>query len=102
MVLKFFWQPREIIHHPDTLVSLNNLAVFHKAQGNYSLAQQLYEKNLKVREEILGVSHPSTLSSLNNLAGLYHAQGNYSLAQELYKKSLRLREEILAESHPDT
>ena len=88
--------------HPDTLSSLNNLALLYAEQGKYELAEPLYQRALASYERVLGAEHPNTLSSLNNLAGLYHNQGKYELAEPLYQRALATRERVLGAEHPDT
>ena len=56
--------------HPDTLDSINNLALLLKAQGEYDRALPLYEDCLEKRKRILGDDHPHTLYSIQNLARL--------------------------------
>jgi hypothetical protein len=63
--------------HPDTLISLNNLALLYRAQGRYSEAEPLYREALQASREVLGPRHPNTLASVSNLAVLYQAQGRY-------------------------
>ena len=46
--------------HPDTAISLNNLALLYKEQGKYDDAEPLYKRALAVREEVLGSVHPDT------------------------------------------
>ena len=54
--------------HPDTLVSVNNLASVLQYQGNYEEAEQMNRRALEGKEKALGKEHPSTLTSVNNLA----------------------------------
>ena len=61
--------------HPNTAVSLNNLAALYRAQGRYEDAEPLYDEALSIRRRVLGADHPDTASSLNNLAELYRSQG---------------------------
>ena len=63
--------------HPDTAVSLNNLAGLYKSQGRYEEAEPLYQRALAIREAVLGGEHLGTAASLNNLAVVYLAQGRY-------------------------
>ena len=72
--------------HPETLNSVNNLAVLYQAQGRYALAEPLLKRALEARTRVLGKEHPSTLISVNNLGFLYQAQGRYDLAEPLYKQ----------------
>jgi hypothetical protein len=43
-------------------VSVNNLAILLKYQGDYSGAKVLYERALKGYEKVLGADHADTLS----------------------------------------
>jgi CHAT domain-containing protein/Flp pilus assembly protein TadD len=88
--------------HPDTLTSLNNLAVLYMLQGRYGEAEPLYKEGLQVCERVLGKEHPHTLIALKNLAMLYQMQGRYGDAEPLYKEALQLGEKVLGKEHPDT
>jgi tetratricopeptide (TPR) repeat protein len=59
--------------HPDTAMSLNNLAHLLQAQGDLAGARPLHERALAIREKVLGPEHPDTATSLNNLADLLRA-----------------------------
>jgi len=54
---------REVLgdNHPDTLISMNNLAALYQSQGKYDEAEPLYVECLKLRREVLGDNHPDTL-----------------------------------------
>ena len=52
-------------------ISLNNLALLYRAQGQYAKAEPLYQRALGIREKALGPEHPDVARSLNNLAVLY-------------------------------
>ena len=54
--------------HPDTLQSMNNLAVAYREAGKLDLALPLLEETLKLCRAKLGPEHPDTLISMNNLA----------------------------------
>ena len=88
--------------HPDTALSLNNLALLYDSQANYPAAVPLYQRALKINEKILGPEHPDTASSLNNLAGLYDSQANYAAAKPLYQRALKINEKVLGPEHPAT
>ena len=60
--------------HPDTLVSVNNLANLLQAKGDYAGAEPLYRRVLEAQERTLGKEHPDTLTSVNNLANLLQAK----------------------------
>ncbi|OCK89205.1 purine and uridine phosphorylase [Cenococcum geophilum 1.58] len=63
--------------HPDTLNSMNNLAVVLGNQGKYEEAEQIFRQTLELKEKVLGREHPDTLISMNNLAGELGSQGKY-------------------------
>lgn len=53
--------------HPDTLVSMSNLALAFSAQGDLAGARGLPEKVLDVRRRVQGNTHPATTVSAWNL-----------------------------------
>jgi len=70
--------------HPDTLMSMNNLASSLYKQGKHVKAEAQYRHTLQLRETVLGKKHPDTLKSMNNLATLLSKQGKYKKAKALY------------------
>ena len=48
--------------HPDTLVSMNNLAATLQAQGDLAGARGLQEQVLDLSRRVLGAEHPDTLT----------------------------------------
>ncbi|RKK27891.1 hypothetical protein BFJ66_g16444 [Fusarium oxysporum f. sp. cepae] len=54
--------------HPDTLDSMNNLALVLDKMGEYGEAEKMHREALEAREKVLGKEHPDTLDSMNNLA----------------------------------
>ena len=57
--------------HPDTLISMGNLALSYSDLGRRQEAVELEEKVLEARKRTLGDEHPSTLVSMSNLARNY-------------------------------
>jgi len=57
--------------HPDTALSLNNLALLYYNQGNYDDAEPLYKRGLAIYEKALGPKHPNTIVIRGNLSKLY-------------------------------
>ncbi|KAI9858972.1 MAG: hypothetical protein M1824_003973 [Vezdaea acicularis] len=88
--------------HPDTLRTVQNLAIVYEDQGRYGEAKELFERALKGQEEKLGRGHPDTLRTVQSLAIVYHQQGRYDEAEELYNQALKGWEEKLGRGHPDT
>ena len=81
-------------NHPDTLTSINNLALLFKSQGKYAQAEPLNVECSAKSIELLRDYHPDTLASMNNLAGLYQNQSKYSQAEPLYYLYLAKRKEL--------
>jgi len=60
--------------HPDTLTSMNNLALTHHTKGRLIAAEELYTQALERRKKVLGKEHPDTLMSISSLASVYTDQ----------------------------
>jgi tetratricopeptide (TPR) repeat protein len=88
--------------HPDTLRSVNGLAVALEKQGQYEAAEKLYRQALAGREKVLGLEHPDTLRSVNSLAVVLEKRGQYEAAEKLYRQALAGMEKALGPEHPDT
>ncbi|KAK1983101.1 hypothetical protein LZ30DRAFT_624045 [Colletotrichum cereale] len=88
--------------HPETLNSMNNLALTYQNQGQWKEAEELQARVLDISKRVLGEEHPSTLSSMNNLAMTYQKQGRWKEAEELQVRVLEIRKRVLGEEHPDT
>jgi tetratricopeptide (TPR) repeat protein len=88
--------------HPDTAISLNNLANVLRARGDLAEARPLYERALAISEKVLGPEHPATAISLTNLANLLVSQGDLVGARPLYERALAIREEAFGPEHSDT
>lgn len=88
--------------HPNTLASINNLAVLLQQQGHFDRAAQLFEEVVSTRKEVLGEAHPDTLTALNNLAGNFKATEQLDAAKKLYVETLEQRGLMLGSKHPNT
>jgi len=87
---------------PDTLGSMNSLAVAYRVAGKLDLALPLFEETLKLRKATLGPEHPDTLTSMNELAVAYHDAGKLDQALPLAEEALKLQKATLGPEHPDT
>jgi len=56
--------------HPDVAMTLNNLAVLLKANGQREAAAQLYQRALQIFEQTLGPEHPKVITCRENYARL--------------------------------
>ena len=88
--------------HPDTLMSMGNLAVVLTYQGRYEAAEEMNRLALVLKEKVLGPEHPDTLLSMHNLAGVLAYQGKYEAAEEMHRRTLALRQKVLGPEHRDT
>ncbi|ORY58756.1 P-loop containing nucleoside triphosphate hydrolase protein [Pseudomassariella vexata] len=88
--------------HPDTIGSMNNLAIVLGSQGKYEEAEQRHRQTLELCEKVLGREHPDTLGSMNNLALVLGSQGKYEEAEQRHRQTLELYEKVLGREHPDT
>jgi non-specific serine/threonine protein kinase/serine/threonine-protein kinase len=88
--------------HPDTLDSMNNLAVAYTESGQLAKAVPLLEETVDKVKAKLGPDHPDTLTSMNNLAGAYLDSGQLGKAVPLYEETLEKTKAKLGPAHPDT
>ena len=88
--------------HPNTLMSMENLAVTYSELGKEKEAEELVVQVLEVRKRVLGDKHSHTLMSMENLAVRYSKQGRQEEAEELGVRVLEIRMGILGVEHPDT
>ncbi|KAK2050328.1 kinesin light chain [Colletotrichum somersetense] len=88
--------------HPDTILSMSNLAATYYAQGRYNEAEKIDLEVLELRQNILGNRHPDTIDSMASLAATYHEQGRYNEAEKIELEVLELRQNILGNRHPNT
>jgi serine/threonine protein kinase len=88
--------------HPDTLTTLNNLAMAFRDAGRLPEAITLLEQVRAAQEQKLGADHPDTLATLNNLAGAYFTAGRLPETITLCEQVRAAREKKLGADHPDT
>ena len=88
--------------HPDTLTSMNDLAVLYRHQGKYADAEGLHRGVLAARRRVLGPEHRDTLASMHDLAMLYQSQTKYTEAEALELQALAIRRRVLGDDHADT
>ena len=91
--------------HPDTLKSMNYLALTLRARGDrgdLGEAQEFQERVLGGCRQTLGESHPNTFKSMGNLASTLYEQGDLGEARELQERVLEGYRQVSSEEHPDT
>lgn len=95
------------IEHPDTLISMTNLATSLQ-QFNFSnivagsQILSLFLRVYEIRRNTLGESHPDTINALHRLAGAYGHCGNHKKALETAQTVYPMEQSLLGEDHPDT
>ena len=88
--------------HPDTLTTLNNLALAYRDAGKLTEAIALFERVRDAQIAKLGPDHPDTLITLNNLALAYQAAGKLPEAIALLERVRDAEIAKLGPDHPDT
>jgi len=88
--------------HPDTLYSLNNLAIGYNKLGDWQKALELTKTVYEGRRRIYGEDHESTMGSLNNMAIYSVMLGNYKNAAELMQQSYEAMLRLQGSEHPHT
>jgi tetratricopeptide (TPR) repeat protein len=88
--------------HPETLKSMEKLAMLLNVQGKLREAEPLYRDVLRCRRETLGNSHPLTLGTMNNLGVLLKGEGVLGEAESLHREALDCQRTTLGNNHPDT
>ncbi|KAJ9663362.1 hypothetical protein H2198_000879 [Neophaeococcomyces mojaviensis] len=90
------------LEHPDTLTSMNDLALVLSNQGKYEQAEEMHGQTLEVQKKVLGHEHPDTLTSMNNLALVLSRQGKYEQAEEMHGQTLEVQKKVLGHEHLTT
>ncbi|KAJ4309322.1 hypothetical protein N0V84_011561 [Fusarium piperis] len=88
--------------HPNTLTSMNNLALTFWNQGRWKEAEELQVRVMETRKRVLGEEHLNTLTSMANLASIFSNQGRWKEAEELQAQELEICSKVLGEEHPST
>jgi serine/threonine protein kinase/tetratricopeptide (TPR) repeat protein len=88
--------------HPDTLTSMNNLALIYEDAGKFDRALPILEETLALRRSKLGADEPQTITTMNNLASVYEDAGKLDLALRVREEALALCRSKLGPDHPDT
>ena len=88
--------------HPDTLISMANLATIYRYRGRWDEAEKLDVQVMDMTKKLLGAEHPQTLTSMANLASTYWNQGRQIEAEQLDVRVMDMRKKLLGAEHPDT
>jgi serine/threonine protein kinase len=88
--------------HPDTLTTMNSLALAYSFAGKRHLSLPMFEETLKLRKAKLGPDHPDTLMTMNDLGNEYQGAGKLDPALPMFEETLKLRKAKLGPEHLDT
>ena len=88
--------------HPDTLISMGNLASIYRKQGHWKEAEALEVVVMEKTMQVLGDDHPSTLRSMANLASTYQKQGHWKKAEALEVVMMEKTKQMFGDDHPST
>jgi tetratricopeptide (TPR) repeat protein len=88
--------------HPDTLISMANLASTYCSQGRLKEAEELQATELEICSRVLGQEHPDTLHCMANLAFIWKENGRDIDALKLMKQCVEAKARILGANHPYT
>ena len=83
------------LDHKSLVPALNNYALCSKQLGNYSAAEDAFNKALEISVLRFGPEHSSTATLLNNLGILKAETGDYPAALRMYQRGLAIQEKRL-------
>lgn len=70
--------------HPDTLISIANLASTYGNQEQWKKAEELKIQMIETRKRMLRQKHPDILTSIVNLMLIYRNQERWKKTEELF------------------
>jgi tetratricopeptide (TPR) repeat protein len=80
---------------------LNNLAGLHRACGDFTASEKIYQRALDAATAVHGPSHPEVALIANNYGVACTDHGDFAKAENLHLRALQIREEIFGSHHPD-
>jgi len=88
--------------HPDTLVSMLNLALTYRNQGQLIKAEDLEVQVVETSLRLLSQVHSVILAIMGNFASTYADQGHWKEAEEVQIQAVNKLRMTLGEDHPVT
>lgn len=84
----------------ESLALLNHYAGWYlNEQGDYNKAENLYQKALSMRKNLLGSEHIATATTTTNLSTLYFDRSLYQEAEKLCIEALSIRRKLLGDEN---
>jgi len=88
--------------HPQTLVTMNHLALALQDLGKPAEAEPLYRQVFEVKQRSLGADHEDTLLAANNLGWVLMSRGELHEAERLFRDTLARRRRVSGDDHIET
>jgi tetratricopeptide (TPR) repeat protein len=88
--------------HPETLISMENLAQSLLGEGKYAQAEALSSQVLDLERRVSGPQHVFTLIAIDNLANSFSARSKFAQAEALYGSALEVSRRAFGPEHPYT
>lgn len=88
--------------HPQTLSSMDDLALNLNRLGHHGEAEKLLRETLDLRRRFLGSEQLDTLKTMSNLAITVTVQSRYAEAERLHSETLALQRRVLGPDNPET
>jgi len=88
--------------HPETLSSMNNLAVMLFRKGKLDEVEALDRRMLMIRRRVLGKKHRDTLQSMDNLGRVLEIRGKLDEAEAMFGRCVEIRQRVIGEADLDT
>lgn len=86
--------------HPETGVTMNNLANVLLALGSLAEAERMQRRALEILESALG-KHARVAVAASNLADVLRAKGETRNARQLYERALAIDEKVYGPDHSE-
>ena len=88
--------------HPDTLASMNNLALALEKKGDHFLSEHMLRRAIQIQERVLGKEHPDRLVSMSNLGITLTSAGKLDQAETILRECSETQRRIQGQEHRDT
>ena len=88
-------------HSPQLASTLTQLADLYFLAKDYSKAEPIYWRVLKIRQKSLGEHNPDTVATLEDMAQLYEIQDRYAEAQRFYQWATSAKKTAMLKEHED-
>jgi serine/threonine protein kinase len=88
--------------HPDTLVTMKELARILRVEGRSAESEKLLRQTLESERRVLGPENPITMQCMIELGNTLREQGQLAESEKLRVETLALERRVLGPEHPET